>query len=116
MTTIKLPGHPSPVVVADILYLKGENNYTRFYLSSGQWILASLNLGYYEALLTRFIRIHKQLMVNPQYVVRIERMGYIEGTVTLLDTTTLPVAKRRIRSTLAHLRQRAGDTHAEVVF
>jgi two-component system LytT family response regulator len=115
MTTLKLPGHSRPIELSDIIYLKGENNYTWFYLSSGQRTLSSLNLGYYEVILTGFVRIHKRVMVNPAYVASAERIGPAEGMLLMRDNTMLAIAKRRITTTLVLLRQRAVAAPAEVV-
>jgi DNA-binding LytR/AlgR family response regulator len=110
MTTIKLPGHSTPIQIQDIMHLRGENNYTWFYLASGQRILSSLNLGYYETILIEFVRIHKGIMINPDYVASAERLGADEAWVTMLNLTEFQVAKRRIKASLALLRKRSTAT------
>jgi len=60
----------------EILYLKGEVNYTRFILKTGEKLMTSKTLKEYEKLLTNygFYRIHQSSLINLRYV-----KEYIKG-------------------------------------
>jgi DNA-binding LytR/AlgR family response regulator len=115
MTSLKLPGDPSPLLVSDIQYLRAESQYTWFHLADGNRRLSSLHLGHYSRLLTGFIRIRSGVIVNPDYVASAERVGPAEGILLLVDNTPFPIAKRRITTTLTLLRERAVGALTEEV-
>jgi two-component system LytT family response regulator len=52
--------------VNEILYLESDKNYSIIYLTNGEKIVASKNLGYYEEILAAngFFRTHQSYMVN----------------------------------------------------
>lgn len=79
----------------DILYLKGENNYTKFFLSDGTSKLISKTLKEYENLLEplNFIRIHKSFIINIVWVksYKYEHMGQVEMKTGI----RLEVSRRR---------------------
>jgi DNA-binding LytR/AlgR family response regulator len=61
------------VNIADIIYLKADNNTTDFKLSNGRTINAYKTLKYFENKLPyNFLRIHKSYVVNINYVSRIQ--------------------------------------------
>jgi DNA-binding LytR/AlgR family response regulator len=115
VSTVKLPGYASPVLLSDIMYISAESNYAKFHLSSGKRLLVSYHLGYYDLTLRSFLRIHKCFLVNPAFIVSAQRLAPTEGIVTLRNDTILPIAKRRITATLALLRERAIVGSVEVV-
>ena len=100
-----IPGFAS-VPLSEILYLSGNDSYTWFHLTSGKRLLSSLHLGYYQSQAEGFIRIHKRFLVNPVYVVSFSRTGPESAVVSLTGNQQLPVAKRRITTVLARLRER----------
>jgi len=85
----------SVVPFASILYLKGEDNYTRFFLEDGSSQLVSRTLRAFEDLLTPvgFVRIHKSTMVNPSWICKyhFEHVGEVE----LTNGVRLEVSRRR---------------------
>ena len=80
----------------ELMYLKSDGRYTTFYLSNGDTIVASKNIGEYEEDLISdvFFRIHKSYIVNLSYVKIIDKS---DGKSCLLtNNTSLPIAARRL--------------------
>ncbi|MFK7983708.1 MAG: LytR/AlgR family response regulator transcription factor [Saprospiraceae bacterium] len=74
---------------------KGEINYTRFILKTGEKLMASKTLKKYENLLTNygFYRIHQSSLINLRYV-----KEYIKGEggeVVMINNDQLDVSRRR---------------------
>lgn len=79
----------------DVIYCKGEGNYTTFYLREESPIVISKTLKTYEKILLdeQFYRVHNSYMVNLKEVKRIEK-----GTSDLLVMSNgdkVPIATRR---------------------
>ena len=79
----------------EIVYLKGEVNYTRFILKTGEKLMTSKTLKEYENLLTNygFYRIHQSYLINLRYV-----KEYIKGEggeVVMINNDQLDVSRRR---------------------
>ncbi len=79
----------------EIVYLKGEVNYTRFILKTGEKLMTSKTLKEYENLLTNygFYRIHQSYLINLRYV-----KEYIKGEggeVVMINEDRLDVSRRR---------------------
>lgn len=83
--------------IKDILYLKGEGNYTSIYLLNDKKYLISKTLKEYETVLceaqSSFIRIHKTFIANIMHIKRVERGE--ECTLFLTDDTQLEVSRRK---------------------
>lgn len=79
----------------EIIRCQSDNNYTRFFLKTGQNILVCRTLKDYEELLEPlgFFRIHKSDLINLQYLKKYKRGE--GGMVTLDDGTQLEVSRRR---------------------
>jgi two-component system LytT family response regulator len=87
--------------IDEIIYCKGSNNYTYFYLRNGDKILVSRTLKEYEQLLTEhhFFRVHQSYLINLNYVKR-----YIRGRggyVVMENNAELPVSTRKKEEFLA---------------
>ena len=79
----------------DILYCKGEGNYTTFHLQNESPIVISKHLKTYEKILLgdKFFRVHNSFIVSLKQVKRIEK-----GTSDMLIMTNgdkVPIATRR---------------------
>ena len=63
------------IELMNIIYLKGEGNYTKFVLSNQKTILASKTMKEYEEFLPEknFVRIHKSTIVNMNFVKKYTR-------------------------------------------
>lgn len=90
---LKLQNKTIFVPLDEILYLKGDRNYTRIHLTKGESIYLSKTLKQFEGLLpcSQFYRLHKTTIVNLQFVKHISTNNIIEMTNGL----ELPVSKDR---------------------
>lgn len=70
------------ILPAEIIYIKGENNYSVFHFISGEKLMVSKTLKWVEDTLSNysFLRIHKSYIINLQHIVRYIKQdgGYIE--------------------------------------
>lgn len=83
------------VRIAEILYCKSDGNYTTFYLKDREKVVAIKNIGGVEKTLPKdiFIRIHKQYLVNFNYVKSIHKSdGFY---CQLFNGVMLPVSRRK---------------------
>ncbi len=83
------------VRIAEILYCKSDGNYTTLYLKDREKIVTIKNIGGFEKILPNdiFMRIHKQYLVNFNYVKSIHKSdGFY---CHLFDKTMLPVSRRK---------------------
>lgn len=83
------------VDIDQIIYLKGEINYTRFFIEGGEVIVTSRTLKDYAGLLEElgFFRIHQSFIINLTYVTE-----YIKGEggiAVMANGDQLAVSRRR---------------------
>ena len=83
------------IEIDSIIYLEASNNYTHFYLSTGQKFLVTSTLKEFEELLPTelFVRIHHSIIINKNFVEK-----YIRGEggqVVMRHGIVLDVSKRR---------------------
>jgi DNA-binding LytR/AlgR family response regulator len=104
MVTINLPGQRQPVLVHSIVWLKGEANYTWVHQVSGNPLIVSQPLGWFEDRLD-FIRVHRSAIVNPIYVQEFKQVKGRTGWIQLSDGTLLSVARNRLEYTASQLKQ-----------
>jgi len=80
---IKSYGDYQFVSLADVVYLKADNNTTDFYMQSGRRLTAYKTLKHYEnSLPDNFYRIHNSYIVNSKYITRIstgKSLCYLNG-------------------------------------
>ncbi len=81
--------------IKDIIRCEADNNYTNFFLNSGEKILVTKTLKEYEETLSGldFIRVHQSHLINIKFVDR-----YIKGdggTLVMADGSEVDVARRR---------------------
>lgn len=86
----------SKVPIDEIVFMKGEINYTYFYFQYRKRATIAHSLKHFEAdLLPRgFLRIHRSHIVNSRFV---KSANLLENTLTLVDGTVLRVARRRVK-------------------
>ena len=80
---------------SDIIRCESSNNYTNFYLTSGEKFLISKPIYFYEELLTdySFIRCHQSHLVNKKFITSFIKSE--NGYLLLEDNTRLPVSKQK---------------------
>jgi two-component system LytT family response regulator len=83
------------VSLSQIIFLRGEVNYTRFFLDDGSELLTSKTLKEYERLLSSsgFCRIHQSYLINLTHVKSYQRGE--GGVVCLAQGHHLDVSRRR---------------------
>lgn len=92
--------------VADLVYLQAVANYSWLNWKDGRRMLMPRTLKFYTPKLPNewFIRLHRNCVVNRNYVSRLERTD-TGGLVHLSTGETLPVSRRRwsaVRRQLTH--------------
>lgn len=82
------------IQVSDILYCISSNNYTTLVLQTGERLIASKGIYYFDELLapTGFLRTHQSYLVNTRFIRSIKK----EQELELVDRTIIPVAKLKI--------------------
>ena len=81
------------LVIADIVRLEADDNYTRFIMADGRCLMTSKNLGCYEELLPNsFVRIRRGCLLNLHYLR--SRKG---RTLRLTDGTIITLARRKVK-------------------
>lgn len=82
------------IQVSDIVYCVSSNNYTTLVIQSGEKLVASRGIYYFDDLLlpTGFLRTHQSYLVNPRYIRSIKK----EQELELIDKTHIPIAKLKI--------------------
>jgi two-component system LytT family response regulator len=85
------------VNISDILYLKGEGNYTAIFLQGNKKFLVSKTLKEYESILceekSTFLRTHKTFIVNTSHIKKVDRGE--ECAVLLCNDIRLEVSRRK---------------------
>jgi two-component system LytT family response regulator len=93
MLAVKLP---SP---QDILFLRGDINYTEFHLVNGKKVVSSTTLLRHQEKLDGFLRVSRKYLVNPEYITEIENRHGVRQ-VLMLNGEWIAVARRRKDSLL----------------
>ena len=91
------------VDVSDIIYCKNDNSYTVFYLTSGDNIMVSKGLVFYEEILSEsgFFRPHQSYLVNLQHIKKLDKS---DGGFVVLDSgNEIPVSSRRKKAFIQFL-------------
>jgi two-component system LytT family response regulator len=81
------------VLLEDIIYLKGERNYTRIFLKNDHKIVSSRTLKKYQDLLepSAFFRVHQSFLINLD---QIKSYSTQQGsTVMLAEGSSIPVSR-----------------------
>ena len=83
------------VPTREIIRLESSNNYTTFFINSGEKILVSKPIYEYDELLNPygFLRCHQSHLVNRRYVKRLLRQD--NGYLLLEDNTRIPVSRTK---------------------
>lgn len=81
--------------ISEIIRCKAEGSYTSIFVASGNRILASKTLKYFDELLSSytFFRSHQSHLINLKFIAK-----YVKGTKAYLimnDRSEVPLAKRR---------------------
>lgn len=80
--------------VEEIVHVSGSSNYSTFYLTGGEKIMASKGLKYFEDILpeNRFFRSHQSHLINLRFL---KRIWHHDGVVVLSNGDQVPLARTR---------------------
>lgn len=87
----------------EVIYLKGEGSYSRFFLTDDREVMTSRNIKYYEDSLPEplFFRIHQSYVVNTNHVQQIIRTG--GNHVVMSNLSQLEISRRKKDEFLAYM-------------
>ena len=78
----------------EILFLRGDINYTEFHLVDGKKVVSSFTLLRHQEKLEGFLRVSRKHLVNPSYITEIENMHGVRQ-VLMHNGERITVARRR---------------------
>jgi len=81
------------IMIKDVVRCEGLQNYTRLYLTDETSIVSSYNIGTLNGIFENynFFHCHKSHLINVEHVLRYYKYGEVE----MIDTSKVPVARRR---------------------
>lgn len=91
------------VQIADIIRLESDSNYTLFFLNTGEKILVSRTMGYYESLLEahNFCRVHHSHLIN---MAQVQRYLKTDGGYAIMsDGSKVEISRRKKDDFVARL-------------
>ena len=89
---------------AEIMYLAANGSYCDFHLASGEKIISSRGLYYYNDLLgAPFLRIHNSYTINLDHLSQLDRS--VDYTAVLSNGDRLPVSRRKKDEILDYLKK-----------
>jgi two-component system LytT family response regulator len=85
------------VLSSDILFIRGEGNYSNFFLKDGRKILSCRTLKYFANLLIEqgFIRPSKSALINPSAIVHIDFKS--QKSIRLVNEEVISISRRQVR-------------------
>jgi len=80
--------------VEEIVHVSGSSNYSTFYLTGGEKVMASKGLKYFEEMLpkNKFFRSHQSHLINLRFL---KRIWHQDGVIVLSDGEQVPLARSR---------------------
>jgi DNA-binding LytR/AlgR family response regulator len=79
----------------EVMYLRGELNYTTFFFYNGRKTTSSYNLLKHQQKLEGFVRVSKSHLLNPKYIQKVELLGDA-GIAILNNGTEIKISRRRL--------------------
>jgi DNA-binding LytR/AlgR family response regulator len=80
-----------------ILWFEGDGNYTRIHRQEQPALVMAYTLKRFEEHFTGFVRVRRDVLVNPRYIQSICWNGQPKLTIYLSDGTVLTASRRRHR-------------------
>lgn len=95
----------SIINIDEIVYLEGENNYTKIFMWQKKPLVVSKTLKEFESILPEdsFFRIHKSEIINLKYLE--EYSNFDGGKVRLKDGSSLEISRRRLSNFLVFVKE-----------
>jgi two-component system LytT family response regulator len=97
------------IVLSEIIRLEADGNYTKVFLTSGDMLLVSQNIGYYEkklATVPSFMRVHRAHIVHLKKVIEMQkgRGGYL----TMCDKSEIQYTENKSKEIATRLKEVGG--------
>ncbi len=89
--------------LAQIMYLKGDINYTEFHLIGGQKEVSSKTLLRYQEVYLQFIRISRRYLINPEHISGIEH-EYGDHEIVMSNGIRIKIPRRKL-ALLGHIKK-----------
>ena len=93
----------------EVLYLRGDVNYSRIYLRSGHIVVSSRSLKWFADQTPQFVRVHKNALINPTYIRALQLASSIRKTSYVIMRNEVPLAISRRR--LPFILEQVGHRH-----
>jgi two-component system LytT family response regulator len=84
------------VLSSEILFIRGEGNYSNFFLKDGRKILSCRTLKYFANLLVQdgFIRPSKSALINPSAIAHIDFKS--QKSIRLINDQVISISRRQV--------------------
>jgi DNA-binding LytR/AlgR family response regulator len=104
-TTITLGA--TQVLSSDILFIRGEGNYSNFFLKDGRKILSCRTLKHFATLLINdgFIRPSKSALINPSAISHIDFKS--QKSIRLVNEEVISISRRQVKPLREHFQSLA---------
>ena len=82
------------VLINNVIMIKGEINYTKFYLEGGTEKTVAHSLKFFENHLQThgFLRVHRAFMINPKYMKNYDEE---QNIITMMNGQQATISRRR---------------------
>jgi DNA-binding LytR/AlgR family response regulator len=82
------------VLIENVVLLKGDANYTTFYLEHGKQKVVAHTIKFFENYLEThgFLRVHRSYMINPNHVIDYDPEEYL---LTMTNGVKATISRRR---------------------
>ena len=82
------------VLINSVILIKGDINYTKFYLEGGTEKTVAHSIKFFETHLENhgFLRVHRAFMINPNYV---KSYNSEQEILTMTNGQIAPISRRR---------------------
>lgn len=105
MQSARIRFYSSPELLnqTTIVWLQGDGNYTRIHRLDHAPLVVSYTLKRFEEHLTGFVRVRRDVVVNPAFVKTCWKSGPEPFTLCLIDGTVIKAPRRKWRSVMQQL-------------
>jgi two-component system LytT family response regulator len=82
------------VLITNVILIKGDVNYTKFYMNGGREKLVAHSIKFFETYLEThgFLRVHRAFMINPNYIIEYDSR---QAVLTMTNGQKATVSRRR---------------------
>lgn len=88
-----------------ILWLESDGNYTRIHRQQRPPKLMAYTLKLFEERFGQFVRVRRNVLVNPEHIRAWQQLGPVQLTLCLTDGTTVIASRRKLPNVLNRLNE-----------